>query len=154
MEYSGQNVECIVQKSEELRFGMNERCGRRHSATLGRRDRHRWVWSRQSCGEYTVSQFPQQRPPSMSSSPTTADASRSSSPMTPEPPDTVEPIAINNSEPDFSPSWFLSTSKPLSSPHTWEIVPSFITSGKPDEDQMLGLDELLEQHAYAESVFL
>ena len=86
--------------------------------------------------------------PSAMSAPTTATASRSPSPLTPEPSDSLE---VNiQSDFDLSSSWYHSTKMP-----PWASDPSvYSASHKPEEDHMLRLDDLIEQHAYDEYVIL
>ncbi|KJA27887.1 hypothetical protein HYPSUDRAFT_130659 [Hypholoma sublateritium FD-334 SS-4] len=79
------------------------------------------------------------------SAPTTATTSRSPSPLTPEPSDSLE---VNiQSDLDLSSSWYNSTKMP-----PWASDPLvYSASHKPDEDHMLRLDDLIEQHAYDDS---
>lgn len=85
-----------------------------------------------------------------SSSSATATGSRSASPATPEAFDSLDPIAIHN---DLD-SWYLSSMQPPKSSQ-WDInSPEFMVPRKTEDDQMLHLDELIEQHAYDEYVVL
>ncbi|KAG6860764.1 hypothetical protein C0995_007796 [Termitomyces sp. Mi166 len=83
---------------------------------------------------------------SFSSSATTTD-SRSPSPSTPEAIDSLDPAIQSQSDLD---SWY--QPKPLGAQTPWEMtIPDFLTSRKSEDDQMLRLDELIEQHAYDDS---
>ncbi|EDR11860.1 uncharacterized protein LACBIDRAFT_313737 [Laccaria bicolor S238N-H82] len=87
----------------------------------------------------------------MSSSSATAAGSRSPSPLTPEPSDSLDPVAIQ-SDLDLASSWYLSMHPTKSSLPPWESDPSlYLTPHKSEENQMLCLDELIEQHAYDDS---
>ena len=88
----------------------------------------------------------------MDSTSSTTQCSRSVSPSTPEPSSSLDPIAIQ-SELDLtsSSSWYLSgmhTTKdnvlPLASDHV------YTPQHKTEDDRMLRLDELIEDHAYEE----
>ncbi|KAF5380460.1 hypothetical protein D9615_004629 [Tricholomella constricta] len=89
-----------------------------------------------------------------SSSSATATTSRSPSPATPEAFDSLDSIAIH-SDLDLSSSWYLPSMqqhKPLGAHAAWDMNTSdFVTSRKSEDDQMLHLDELIEQHAYDDS---
>ncbi|KAF8070677.1 hypothetical protein FPV67DRAFT_1488321 [Lyophyllum atratum] len=89
-----------------------------------------------------------------SSSSATAAGSRSPSPATPEAFDSLDPIAIH-SDFDLSSSWHISSAqehKPLGAHTPWDMnISEFITPRKSEDDQMLHLDELIEQHAYDDS---
>ncbi|GLB37660.1 putative ig-like, plexins, transcription factors [Lyophyllum shimeji] len=89
-----------------------------------------------------------------SSSSATAAGSRSSSPSTPEAFDSLDPIAIH-SDFELSHSWYLSAAqqhKPLGTHAPWDMNTSeFVTPRKAEDDPMLHLDELIEQHAYDDS---
>ncbi|TFK44341.1 hypothetical protein BDQ12DRAFT_593514 [Crucibulum laeve] len=83
----------------------------------------------------------------MSSSSTTATGSRSPSPLTPEASDSLDPVAIQCDD-DIS-SWY--SMNPAKGPHAqWIDQSLYMPSHKSEDDQMLRLDELLEQHAYDE----
>ncbi|KAF8973065.1 hypothetical protein BDZ97DRAFT_1779170 [Flammula alnicola] len=87
----------------------------------------------------------------MSASSTTAPGSRSPSPLTPEPSDSLEPVTIQ-SELDFSSSWYLSMHPTKMSVPPWASDPSvYTTPHKSEEEHMLRLDDLIEQHAYDDS---
>ena len=89
----------------------------------------------------------------MSSSWATAAGSRSPSPLTPEPSDSLEPVAIQ-SDLDLASSWYLSMHPTKSSLPPWESDPSlYLTPHKSEENQILCLDELIEQHAYDEYAY-
>lgn len=86
----------------------------------------------------------------MDSMSSTTQPSRSPSPSTPEPSeaDALDPITIQ-SELDPTSSWYLSAM------HTtennipqWVSDPLYTLQHKTEDDQMLRLDELIEQHAY------
>ncbi|KAG5647034.1 hypothetical protein DXG03_001404 [Asterophora parasitica] len=89
-----------------------------------------------------------------SSSSATVAGSRSPSPATPEVFDSMDPIAIQ-SDLDLSNSWYLPSMqqhKPLGEHTGWEMNTSeFVTPRKSEDDTMLHLDELIEQHAYDDS---
>ncbi|KAJ7346899.1 hypothetical protein DFH08DRAFT_937277 [Mycena albidolilacea] len=89
----------------------------------------------------------------MSSSSTTAgDDSRSSSPHTPEPAHSLAPIAVQG---DFDiGAWYQSDQESLLSPQSsWQLDPSLQMSStkREEEDQILHLDDLIQQHAYDDS---
>lgn len=88
---------------------------------------------------------------SSSSSAATTD-SRSPSPSTSEAIDSLDSVAIQN---DLD-SWYLASMqqpKPLGVQMPWEVTAStFLTPRKSEDDHMLRLDELIEQHAYDEFV--
>jgi len=87
------------------------------------------------------------------SSPATANTSRSPSPVTPEPSDALESVAVR-SDFDHSNSWYMHQLKSADSQSLWDIDTSdFISQTKTDDHQMLRLDDLIEQHAYEEYVF-
>lgn len=91
--------------------------------------------------------------PVMSSSSATATTSRSPSPHTPEASDCAEPIAIQ-SDFDLTSGWYHNMD-PIRPVQHWDMDTSYYTpSHKTEEDVMLRLDELLEQHAYDEYVCL
>lgn len=82
------------------------------------------------------------------SAPTTDTASRSPSPSTPEPSDPLEAVNIQ-SELDLSSSWYHSMHPNKMVP--WASNPSIYNAmHKAEEEQMLRLDDLIEQHAYDE----
>lgn len=86
----------------------------------------------------------------MDSTSSTTQLSRSPSPSTPEPSDVLDPISIQ-SELDLTSSWYLSgmhTAKDSVSP--WVSDPVYTLQHKTEDDQMLRLDELIEDHAYNE----
>lgn len=93
---------------------------------------------------------------SFSSSSAVATGSRSPSPLTPEAFDSLDPVAIH-SDLDLANSWYLSGMhpvKPIDSQPQWDMeTGEFITSRKVEDDPMLRLDDLIEQHAYDECVF-
>jgi hypothetical protein len=82
------------------------------------------------------------------SSPATATGSRSPSPLTPESSDSLDPVLHNDLELS---SWChsLSPAKSLSPQSCWDPTLCF-DAGKPEDDEMLRLDDLIEQHAYDE----
>ncbi|KDR75153.1 hypothetical protein GALMADRAFT_249088 [Galerina marginata CBS 339.88] len=87
----------------------------------------------------------------MSSTSTTAQESRSPSPLTPEPSGSPEPVSIQ-SELDLTSSWYLSMHPAKTPVSSWTSEPSvYTTPHKSEEEQMLRLDELIEQHAYDDS---
>ncbi|KAG6881973.1 hypothetical protein C0992_013030, partial [Termitomyces sp. T32_za158] len=83
-----------------------------------------------------------------SSSSTATTGSRSPSPSTPEAIDSLDSVAVQS---DLD-SWYLSAMqqpKPFGAQTSWEMTPStFLTPRKSEDDPMLRLDELIEQHAY------
>jgi uncharacterized protein len=84
---------------------------------------------------------------SFESSPATANTSRSSSPVTPEP---LESVAVR-SDFDHTNSWYIPTMH--QSVSLWDIdAADFISPTKTEDHQMLRLDDLIEQHAYEEYV--
>ncbi|KAF8650412.1 hypothetical protein AX16_005219 [Volvariella volvacea WC 439] len=83
----------------------------------------------------------------MSSSSTAANGSRSPSPTTPDSSDPNDQVAVNSTSLGL-PSWLLSNTD---SQQTWDLNSPFTFSGKLDNDSMLGLEEVLEQHALADS---
>lgn len=86
----------------------------------------------------------------MDSTSSTTQPSRSPSPSTPEPSDILDPISIQ-SELDLTSSWYLSgmhTTKDNIPP--WSSDPVYTLQHKTEDDHMLRLDELIEQHAYDE----
>lgn len=86
----------------------------------------------------------------MSSTSTAAPESRSPSPLTPEPTDSLDPVTIQ-SEVDFNSSWYISMHPAKSSVPSWVSDPSvYTTPHKSEDEQMLRLDDLIEQHAYDE----
>jgi hypothetical protein len=92
---------------------------------------------------------------SFESSPATANTSRSSSPVTPEPSDSLESVAVRSGF-DRSNSWYIPTMHQLKSADSqslWDIdTADFISQTKTEDQQMLRLDDLIEQHAYEEYV--
>ncbi|KAJ6625880.1 hypothetical protein B0H10DRAFT_2001193 [Mycena sp. CBHHK59/15] len=89
---------------------------------------------------------------SSSSSAATGTDSRSSSPHTPEPPDSLDPVAVQS---DFDlGSWYQSDSDKLLSPRpSWQLDAILQASlHKYEEDeQILHLDDLIQQNAYDDS---
>ncbi|KAF7376391.1 Protein MGA2 [Mycena sanguinolenta] len=87
-----------------------------------------------------------------SSSSTATGTSRSSSPHTPEPSDSLDPVVIQS---DFDiNTWYQSDPENLLSPQSsWQLAPSLqMTSTKcEEEEQILHLDDLIQQHAYDDS---
>ncbi|KAG6885909.1 hypothetical protein C0993_007927 [Termitomyces sp. T159_Od127] len=82
-----------------------------------------------------------------SSSSTATTGSRSPSPSTPEATDSLDSVAVQS---DLD-SWYLSSmqqSKALDTQMPWEMTPAFSTPRKSEDDHMLRLEELIEQHAY------
>lgn len=83
----------------------------------------------------------------MDSTSSTTQPSRSPSPSTPESSGALDPISIQ-SELDLTSSWY------LSGMHTTKenVLPLVSDSGqhKSEDDRMLRLDELIEDHAYEE----
>lgn len=89
---------------------------------------------------------------SSSSSSAPAPSSRSPSPATPEPFQSFDPVAIH-SDLDLYNSRYLSDLQVLDVQAQWDISPSESAAlRKLEDDQMLHLDELIEQHAYDEYV--
>ncbi|KXN90993.1 Protein MGA2 [Leucoagaricus sp. SymC.cos] len=87
----------------------------------------------------------------MSLSSPTVSASRSPSPHTPDPSDTQEPVAVQ-ADFDAVAAWFipLNNHKPAM---PWDTDPAlFAQPRKLDDEQMLRIDDLLEQHAFDECV--
>ncbi|KAJ6500161.1 hypothetical protein C8R47DRAFT_1110707 [Mycena vitilis] len=87
---------------------------------------------------------------SSSSSVAAGNDSRSSSPHTPEPTDSLDPILIQS---DFG-AWYQSDTENLLSPQSsWQLDPSLqMSSHKCEEqDQILHLDDLIQQNAYDDS---
>lgn len=87
---------------------------------------------------------------SMDSTSSTTQPSRSPSPLTPEPSYALDPISIQ-SELDLTSSWYLSgmhTTKDNVPPLISN--PLYTSQHKTEDDQMLRLDELIEDHAYEE----
>ncbi|KAF8236615.1 hypothetical protein L208DRAFT_640558 [Tricholoma matsutake] len=93
---------------------------------------------------------------SFESSPETANTSRSPSPVTPEPSDSLESVAVRGDF-DHLNSWYLPTMHQLKSTDSqslWDIDSTdLIPPTKTEDHQMLHLDDLIEQHAYEEYVF-
>lgn len=88
----------------------------------------------------------------MSAPSTIATDSRSPSPLTPEPSDNLEQVAIQ-SELDQASSWYHAMHSPKSSIPQWGVDATMYTSiHKSEEESMLRLDDLIEQHAYEEYV--
>lgn len=90
------------------------------------------------------------------SSPDTANTSRSPSPLTPEPSDSVESVVVRT-DLDHPNSWYTPMTmhqlKAADSQSLWDIDPTdFITPTKSEDHLMLRLDDLIEQHAYEEYV--
>ncbi|KAJ6594182.1 hypothetical protein B0H19DRAFT_1094293 [Mycena capillaripes] len=89
---------------------------------------------------------------SSSSSVAAGNDSRSSSPHTPEPSDSLDPVLIQS---DFDiGAWYQSdTDNLLSAQSSWQLDPSLqMTSHKcEEEDQILHLDDLIQQNAYDDS---
>ncbi|KAJ6499027.1 hypothetical protein C8R45DRAFT_980751 [Mycena sanguinolenta] len=87
-----------------------------------------------------------------SSSSTATSTSRSSSPHTPEPSDSLDPVVIQG---DFDiNAWYQSDPENLLSPQSsWQLDPSLqMTSAKcEEEEQILHLDDLIQQNAYDDS---
>ena len=83
----------------------------------------------------------------MDSTSSTTQPSRSPSPSTPEPSGALDPISIR-SELDLTSSWY------LSGMHTAKdnvlSDPVYTPQHKTEDDRMLRLDELIEDHAYEE----
>ncbi|KAJ7838684.1 hypothetical protein B0H13DRAFT_2102825 [Mycena leptocephala] len=88
---------------------------------------------------------------SSSSSAATGNDSRSSSPHTPEPSDSLDGVVIHG---DFDiGAWYQSDTDALLSPQTsWQLDPALqMTSHKcEEEEQILHLDDLIQQNAYDE----
>ncbi|KAJ7691281.1 hypothetical protein B0H17DRAFT_1063335 [Mycena rosella] len=89
---------------------------------------------------------------SSSSSTATGNDSRSSSPHTPEPSDSLDPVAVQT---DFDMgSWYQSDAESLLSPQSsWQLDSALqMNPHKYEEDeQILHLDELIQQNAYDDS---
>ncbi|KAG6813370.1 hypothetical protein H0H92_011636 [Tricholoma furcatifolium] len=87
---------------------------------------------------------------SSSSSSAAATTSRSPSPATPEAIDSFDPTVQSDLD-----SWYISSmqqEKPMAIHLPWEMTtPDFLTPRKSEDDKMLHLDELIEQHAYDDS---
>jgi uncharacterized protein len=82
----------------------------------------------------------------------TTQPSRSPSPSTPEPSGALDPISIR-SELDFTSSWYLSgmhTTQDNLNVLSLESDPVYTPQHKTEDDRMLRLDELIEDHAYEE----
>lgn len=88
-------------------------------------------------------------------SPATASSPRSPSPHTPEPLEYTDAVAIQ-SDPGLSALWYMSAAaKASTTQQPWGLESPFCSSqGKGEDDNMLQLDELLEQDAYDESVWI
>ncbi|EGO00107.1 hypothetical protein SERLA73DRAFT_107088 [Serpula lacrymans var. lacrymans S7.3] len=86
----------------------------------------------------------------MSSSPTAAMDSRSSSPATPDSPDGIHPVAIHHDN-EFS-SWYHSLRPGKSFPElsAWDEASHCLAVAKSEEERMLQLDDLIDEHAYDE----
>jgi hypothetical protein len=88
-------------------------------------------------------------PSEMDSTSSTTQPSRSPSPATPEPSGALDPISIR-SELDLTSSWY------LTGMHTTKDVLPLVSDSvytsqqKTEDDRMLRLDELIEDHAYEE----
>ncbi|KAF9010577.1 hypothetical protein BDQ17DRAFT_1346462 [Cyathus striatus] len=78
----------------------------------------------------------------MSSSSPATD-SRSPSPLTPEPSDALHPVAVQGDDLPVPSSWYLAMH-----PSHWTDQSSCDSPHKVEDNQMLRLDDLLEQHAY------
>jgi len=90
---------------------------------------------------------------SVSSSSTTQD-SRSPSPLTPEASDSIEPVTVHGDQ-DLLPSWYHSMPSTKTPVSPWPSDPSiYTTPHKSEEENMLRLDDLIEQHAYDECVYI
>ncbi|PPQ98705.1 hypothetical protein CVT24_003413 [Panaeolus cyanescens] len=87
----------------------------------------------------------------MSTASTTTSDSRSPSPLTPEPSDNLDPVVIQ-SELDQTSSWYNNMHSPKSSIPQWGTDATMFTANhKSEEESMLRLDDLIEQHAYEDS---
>jgi hypothetical protein len=88
---------------------------------------------------------------SSSSSAATGNDSRSSSPHTPEPSDSLDPVAIQT---DFDiGSWYQSDAENLLSPQaSWQLDPVLQMNAHKyeEDDQILHLDDLIQRNAYDE----
>jgi hypothetical protein len=87
---------------------------------------------------------------SMDSTSSTTQPSRSQSPSTPEPFAALDSISIR-SELDLT-SWYLSGMHTIND-NALPLVVSDLPQHKTEDDRMLRLDELIEDHAYEEYVF-
>ncbi|KAJ7747252.1 hypothetical protein B0H16DRAFT_1320496 [Mycena metata] len=87
-----------------------------------------------------------------SSSAATGTGSRSSSPHTPEPSDSLDPVVVQ-SDFDFG-AWYQSDTENLLSPQSsWQLDPALQMSATKCEEseQILHLDDLIQQNAYDDS---
>ncbi|KAJ7045795.1 hypothetical protein C8F04DRAFT_1334748 [Mycena alexandri] len=89
---------------------------------------------------------------SSSSSAATGTGSRSSSPHTPEPSDSLDPVVVQG---DFDlGAWYQSDTENLLSPHSsWQLDPALQMNATKceEDDQILHLDDLIQQNAYDDS---
>lgn len=90
----------------------------------------------------------------MSTTTVTTIDSRPSSPATPENSDGSHPVAIHHGH-DLS-SWYQSIcpKKTISEIGFWESEAIHSLMSKPDNERMLQLDDLIDEHAYDEYVVL
>ena len=84
----------------------------------------------------------------MDSTSSTTQPSRSPSPSTPEPSVALDPISIR-SELDLTSSWYLSGMH-ATKDNVLLSDPVYTPQHKTEDDRMLRLDELIEDHAYEE----
>ena len=86
----------------------------------------------------------------MSTSTTAAMDSRSSSPATPDSSDGIHPITIHRDH-EFNP-WYHSghSGRNISELNTWDDATHCVAPAKPEEERMLELDDLIDEHAYDE----
>lgn len=87
----------------------------------------------------------------MDSTSSTTQPSRSPSPSTPDPSHVLDPITIQ-SELNVTSSWYFSGMRHTTKDNVppWLSDPVYTPQHKTEDDQMLRLDELIEEHAYEE----
>ncbi|KAF4621321.1 hypothetical protein D9613_000481 [Agrocybe pediades] len=85
----------------------------------------------------------------MSVSSSTAQDSRSPSPATPEASDPIDPVAVHG-DTDLAPSWYHPMPPEKTHVTPWPSDPSIYTTPhkSEEEESMLRLDDLIEEHAY------
>lgn len=86
---------------------------------------------------------------SMSSSSATAADSRSPSPHTPDPSDSSQPVVVQ-ADIDAAASWFIPMHHSQSKQPPWGSASAVFPPHKLEDDQILRIDDLLEQHAFDE----
>ncbi|XP_006460767.1 hypothetical protein AGABI2DRAFT_220937 [Agaricus bisporus var. bisporus H97] len=85
----------------------------------------------------------------MSSSSATAADSRSPSPHTPDPSDSSQPVVVQ-ADIDAAASWFIPMHHSQSKQPPWGSASAVFPPHKLEDDQILRIDDLLEQHAFDE----